>query len=110
MLLLGASQPADTKTSATLIFDTLGVPEREERESSHYAEGSYFLGLKGRVNVKVSSGDSDYDDRPLWIVFSGPEDEIASLFATAVSDLKRAGFRLSRFESFGKQDEIRVDL
>ncbi|MDF7774032.1 hypothetical protein P1X14_02130 [Sphingomonas sp. AOB5] len=102
MLVLAASHDdcADSAICASMVFDAFGASRREERESSHYAEGRYF---RAETEIKVSMGDSDYDDLPLWVIVSDSEDGQADR-------LKGAGFRVARLEAFGTVAEVRVDL
>lgn len=105
MLVLAASHAdcSDSAACAAMVFDALSASRREERESSHYAEGRYFRAFIGDTEIKVSMGDSDYDDLPLWIIFSSAESANAD-------QLKHAGFKIARLEAFGKREEVRVDL
>ena len=97
--------------AAKAIFEAVGATDCHERQSSNYAEGRYFQGRLVGVTIAVSLGDSDYADLPIWIVFSGNDQANVDYLAHASAiQLKRAGFRVARLDSFGKLDEVRVDL
>jgi hypothetical protein len=112
-LLLAADHPEifDGSGAAAVIFPTLELDSVQERESSNYVEGRYFKADLDDVTLKVSWGDSDHDDLPIWLMLSGPNTEAVEFTAKkAVEMLQPRGFRIARLERPGRKDEVRVDL
>ncbi|WP_447725901.1 hypothetical protein [Sphingomonas koreensis] len=110
VLAAGHERYPNIKEAAAAILAAIGASSTKERESSHYAEGSYFRGDLDGVDVRVSR-DSDYDELPLWIVLdASDEDIVANTLASLVAGLKSDGFRLARIENFGRNDEWLAEL
>lgn len=54
------------------VFLCLGLVSTEERESSNYLEGHYFVGYAANVAVKVCHSDGDLVEFPYWVVLANP--------------------------------------
>lgn len=99
---------------AKLLFDALGVDERDERESSNYVDGYYLKGTLGSMSFSVAVSDEDaHENVPYWIHISADLDTPETL-EDAVSQLIRdkvlpVGFQLTRVVNFGKRGEQRIN-
>lgn len=54
------------------VFRRLGLASTEERESSNYLEGHYFVGYAVNAAVKVCHADGDLPEFPYWVVLTNP--------------------------------------
>lgn len=54
------------------VFLRLGLASTEERESSNYLEGHYFVGHAANAAVKVCHADGDLPEFPYWVVLANP--------------------------------------
>jgi hypothetical protein len=57
---------------ASDVFLSLGIVSTEERESSHYIDGHYFIGYSKNVAVVVCHSDGDPAEFPYWVVLREP--------------------------------------
>jgi hypothetical protein len=71
-----ARRSTGTKTlddAATDIFHLLGLKNTEERESSNYVDGYYFVGNAANASVKVCLSDgATLPDFPFWVTLQSP--------------------------------------
>ena len=62
------------KAAAGEIFRLLGLKNSEERESSNYIEGYYFLGHAVNAAIKVCLSDGSVKpEYPIWITIETPK-------------------------------------
>jgi hypothetical protein len=54
------------------VFLRLGLVSAEERESSNYLEGHYFVGYAANAAIKVCLSDGDLPEFPYWVVLASP--------------------------------------
>lgn len=54
------------------VFLSLGILSTEERESSHYVDGHYFIGYSKNVAVVVCHSDGDSAEFPYWLFLEEP--------------------------------------
>jgi hypothetical protein len=54
------------------VFLLLDLVSTEERESSSYLEGHYFVGYASNVSVKVCHSDGGLPEFPYWVVLANP--------------------------------------
>lgn len=54
---------------AARVFSLLHLVETEERDSSNYVDGHYFIACAANASVKVCRSDeATLDDHPYWVV------------------------------------------
>jgi hypothetical protein len=104
MTLLYLSTQDALPDAARRVFDALGVPDAEERDSDNYPGGNYFRGKVGAFEVRVSR---ESPEDPFYAEFqvlvsirapanlATPPDEVAKLAAV---ELLRARFRVAQEE------------
>ncbi len=85
--------------AARKIFLALKLDTTEERESSNYVDGFYFVGYAGNVAVKVCYSDgAEMPDYPYWVVLQNPAPgknvaaRINSHPEAVATELTRVGF------------------
>jgi hypothetical protein len=54
------------------VFLSLGLVSTEERESSNYLEGHYFVGYASNAAVRVCHSEGDLPEFPYWVVLASP--------------------------------------
>ncbi len=69
MFILDPEQPQDLAQVAKRVFLLLGLSETEERESSNYVEGRYFIGYASNASVEVCHSDgAELEQYRFWVV------------------------------------------
>lgn len=64
-----AGEPGPLPEVAAKVFALLGLSVTEERESSNYEQGHYFLGHAANVEVLVCHSDgAEMPEYPFWVV------------------------------------------
>ena len=92
-----------------------GVEHFEERSSSSYVEGLYYLAFKNDVEIKISIYDGDdHEDLPFWVHFYArvlKDSDLVNMVDTFVRDVAiPGGFRFARFLKLGrKASEVRLE-
>jgi hypothetical protein len=85
---------------AARVFAILDLSATEERESSNYEQGHYFVGYAGNVNVSVCYTDgAEMPEYPYWVVLKDPvlcKDvaEIDSSPQAVATELSAEGFQV----------------
>jgi hypothetical protein len=98
---------------ANLFFEITAVKSSQERESSHYFGGRYFIGSNGSTTYKIMlTDDEDHRDLPFWVRLSAPNAETLAdntVDELALSYVHKYGLNVARVENFGMIDEKRFD-
>ena len=97
----------DSKPSASLaelaarVFSLLPVGETEERESSNYVDGHYFIGYAANGSVEVCHSDgAELEEYPYWVVMQdrftrkGAQGILNTNPETVATALADGGFRV----------------
>jgi len=100
----------DLPAAATAAYRALGVTQFDERESSNYVDGRYFLAKQGQLNLEIAlSDDEDADDLRFWLSIEGELEGSSELEFDQMIDviakqkLQAAGARVARVYDFGKK-------
>jgi hypothetical protein len=96
------------------IFYHLGIDKFEERESSNYINGEYFIGYSDDGDFRISLSDHDvFDDLKYWISCEFKTDEYDKMLSKINIIIREKmlldGFQVCRLDNFGTYDEVRVE-
>lgn len=113
-LLMNASGVTSLDAFAVLFFELLGIEKFQERESSHYIDGRYFIAAHDGWSYQVMLSDDEYHkDLPFWVGISckRASDVIdrSALDALAWKLVKQHGFKVALIDNFGQTSEVRAD-
>ncbi len=113
-LLMNVDGVTSLESFARLLFEVVGAKNFEERESSHYVEGRYFIATTDVLFYKVMrSDDEDHKDLPYWVRVSAAARnstfESSEIDALASRLIRSYHFRVARINNFGQVSEKRFD-
>ena len=96
------------------LFQKLSIVRFERRESSNYADGTYFRGKFDLGEVTVSLADEEGDEDLLyWVCIELAKDAGALsreiIDELVVDKLLTHGYSVARIEDFGKMNQRRID-
>jgi len=99
---------------AETFFHVAGITDFQERESSNYPEGHYFVGYHDGAEFTVSlSDESGHEDFSVWVQVTADVSEDGAAESLLNRNVREklivAGFRMARMENFGKRGEQRID-
>jgi hypothetical protein len=73
LLVRDGATPRMLADAALKVFRALKIETAEERQSTNYVDGFYFIGYAANVAVKVCYSDSaEMLDYPYWVVLVSP--------------------------------------
>jgi hypothetical protein len=95
-------------TAASTVFRELGITEFNERESSNYVDGRYFVAQHGGLTYEIAySDDEDAGAMRFWLSIEGEvngEPQLDELVdAIARTKLQAAGAQVARVYDLGKK-------
>lgn len=100
----------DIKDFATKFFQSIGVVDWEERESSNYVDGIYFIGKMEGLQFKIALSDEvGNDDLRFWIFVECAQTFEEKLDNLVRSNLQPMGIQVAKIINFGKKIQDRID-
>jgi hypothetical protein len=115
-LLIDRNEDTSLDTFARSFFAAVGGKNFEERESSNYVEGRYFVGQLNGMHFEIALSDLEgFADLNYWISIEATAGFAKhSLFALYVDEIVKnklipSGFRVAKIVDFGKRDMQRID-
>jgi hypothetical protein len=100
----------DLRDAAKAAFDALGISEFEERESSNYVDGRYFVANRNGLTFEIAQSDyADAGELRFWLSIDGDlENADGTKFdrmidGIAREDLRGSGAQVARVHDLGKK-------
>lgn len=98
---------------AAIFFKAMDNDNYEERESSNYVDGRYFIGhVLSQKTIVALIDEEGFDDLMYWIFIECKSDDALSnqlLDSIVKEKLLPLGFQVAKIENFGKKNMVRTN-